>query len=277
MTSPRRQWDELDDFVLRRLHANGRGVKWIARFMCCNTSTIHRRAHTLGLQFDGKHRWTAAEDAVLRKRFPDERTADLARDMGLRPLQVSQHAAVLGLHKSATYLASPAACRLRRGDEVGKAYRFPKGHVPANKGLRRPGWAPGRMAETQFRKGSMTGAARAKYKPVGTERICRDGYLERKVTDAGDSNAARQRRWVAVHRLVWESIHGPIPPHHIVRFKPGMHTTVAREITVDKLELVTLAENMRRNSIHNLPKPLKDVVQLRGRLMRQIHKREKRA
>lgn len=133
------------------------------------------------------------------------------------------------------------------------------------------------MAETQFKKGSMTGAARAKYKPIGAERICRDGYLERKITDAGDTNAARQRRWVAVHRLVWESVHGPIPPRHVVRFKPGMHTTVAREITADKLEMVSLADNMRRNSIHNLPAPLKEVVQLRGRLMRQIHKREKRA
>lgn len=277
MTAPRRHWDELDDFVLRRLHANGRGVKWIARFMCCATCTIHRRARQLGLQFDGKHRWTAAEDALLRNRYPDERTSDLARDMGLSTLQVSQHAHVLGLHKSAAYLASPAACRLRRGDEVGKAYRFPKGHVPANKGLRRPGLAPGRMAETQFKKGCMAGAAQRKYKPIGSERVSRDGYLERKVTDAGDTNAARQRRWVPVHRLVWEAAHGPIPPHHVVRFKPGMHTTVADEITADKLEMVSLADNMRRNSIHNLPKPLKEVVQLRGRLMRQIHKREKRA
>lgn len=273
----RRQWDAMDDVVLRILHSNGRGVKWIARFMCCAACTIHRRARDLGLQFDGKHRWTPAEDALLRKRYPDEKTADLARALGLSALRVSQHATVLGLRKSAAYLASPAACRLRRGDEIGKAYRFPKGHVPANKGLRRPGWAPGRMAETQFKKGSMTGAARAKYKPIGAERICRDGYLERKITDAGDTNAARQRRWVAVHRLVWESVHGPIPPRHVVRFKPGMHTTVAREITADKLEMVSLADNMRRNSIHNLPAPLKEVVQLRGRLMRQIHKREKRA
>lgn len=271
----RRQWDELDDYVLRRLHANGRSSKWIAAFMCCAVCTIQRRANAFGLAFDQKHIWTRAEDKLLRKRYPHASTAAIARDLGMRVLQVSQHAHVLGLHKSEAYLASPAACRLRRGDEVGKAYRFPKGHVPANKGLRRPGWHRGRMRETQFKKGRPANES-ANYQPIGTERICsKDGYLIRKVTD--DRSLVPARRWVAVHRLVWEAANGPIPKGHAVRFKPGMKTAVAGEITLDRLELVSLADNMRLNSIHNLPKPLKEVVQLRGRLMRQIHKREKRA
>lgn len=271
----RRIWDAMDDEVLRTLHGNGRGVVWIARFMCVAKCTIHRRARELGLQFDVRHHWTSAEDALLRKRYPNERTADLARDMGLSTLQVSQHAAVLGLHKSAAYLASPAACQLRRGDNVGKAYRFPKGHVPANKGLRRPGWYSGRMRETQFKKGRPAAESR-NYVPIGTEKVdSKRGVLMRKMTD--DPSIFPAMRWKPVHVLVWEDAHGAVPAGHIVRFKTGMKSLVAGEITIDKLELVTLAENMRLNSIHNLPKPLKDVVQLRGRLMRQIHKREKRA
>jgi len=271
----RRQWDELDDAVLKILHGNGRSVKWIARFMCCATCTIHRRARDLGLRFDERHRWTAAEDAHLRKRYPNERTADIARGMGLSPLQVSQHATALGLHKSAAYLASPAACRLRRGDEVGRAYRFPKGHVPANKGLRRPGWSRGRMRETQFKKGRPACEAR-NYVPIGTEKFdSKRGVIVRKLTD--NPNILPTHRWKPVHVIVWEAAHGAVPAGHIVRFRQGMKTLVSSEITDDLLECVTLAENMRRNSIHNLPKPLKDVVQLRGRLMRQIHKREKRA
>ena len=35
----------------------------------------------------------------------------------------------------------------------GRKYEFKPGNVPANKGLRRPGFAPGRMAKTQFKKG----------------------------------------------------------------------------------------------------------------------------
>lgn len=267
-------WDALDDRVLRTLHANGRSAKWIAAFMCCASCTIHRRAGVLGLQFNGRHRWTQEEDAVLRARFPDMKTETLAREIGMRIGQLSQRATVLGLHKSAAYMATDKCGRIQRGhtDPRLMASRFPKGHVPANKGLRRPGWAPGRMRETQFKKGRSP-QENANYQPIGTERIeQRDGYLVRKVTD--DRALVPARRWVDVHRLVWEAAHGPIPRGRMVRFKEGMKTVERELITLDRLELVTFAENMRRNSIHNLPKPLKDIVQLRGRLVRQIHKHE---
>ena len=52
-------------------------------------------------------------------------------------------AALMGLRKSAEYLAGPEACRLRNGDSVGARTRFSVGHAPANKGLRRPGYSPG--------------------------------------------------------------------------------------------------------------------------------------
>jgi hypothetical protein len=96
--------------------------------------------------------------------------------------------------KSEAYLASPAACRLRRGDNIGAPYRFTKGHVPANKGLRRPGWGPGRMKETQFRKGERQGRAVKLYKPIGTERVSKDGYTERKINDGLPLQRALARR-----------------------------------------------------------------------------------
>jgi hypothetical protein len=274
--TPRRRWDAQDDFVLRRLRENGRDAKWIARFMCCNVSTIHRRARLLGIEFH-RHCWSVAEDAELRRRYPDERAASIARDFGFTLSQVYQRAAKLGLHKSDAFMASDRSGRVQRGKQDPRmvAHQFKKGSVPANKGLRRPGWHRGRMRETQFRKGRPA-HENANYVPIGTERVePRDGYLIRKVTD--DRSLVPARRWVAVHRLVWEAVNGPIPKGHVVRFKPGMKTTVASEITLDKLDLVSQADNMRRNSIHNYPAPLKEVVQLSGRLMRQIHKREKRA
>ena len=39
-------------------------------------------------------------------------------------------------------------------------------------------------------------------------------------------------------------------------------------------ELITRAELCRRNSIHNLPAPLKQTIQLLGALKRQIRKRD---
>jgi hypothetical protein len=225
----------------------------------------------------GRRLWTSAEDALLRAQYADTPTEQLAKTLG-RPLSSTyQRAAVLGLEKSESYLKSPAACRLRRGDNVGQQYRFKPGQAPANKGTRRPGWHAGRMRETWFAKGERRGVAVALYKPVGSERICKDGYLERKTHDeisAGvsrqEANRLRQRRWRAVHLILWEEANGPIPRGHAVVFTNGDR----RDIRLDNLTLITRAELMRRNTIHNLPTPLKQTVRLLSSVNREIRKRE---
>jgi hypothetical protein len=151
------------------------------------------------------------------------------------------------------------------------AARFKPGLVPANKGLRRPGYAPGRMRETQFKKGRPAHEAR-NYVPIGTEKFdVKRKVIVRKITD--DPSIFPAMRWRPVHVLVWIAANGPIPAGSICIFKPGMKTLVSSEITVDKLEVVTCAENMRRNTVHNLPAPLPELVLLRGRLNRKINKR----
>ncbi|MBI2397694.1 MAG: HNH endonuclease [Xanthomonadales bacterium] len=180
----------------------------------------------------------------------------------------------LGLKKSAAFLASDRSRRINRAHQTPAmiATRFQKGLVPHNKGVRRPGWSPGRMSETQFKSGRPASESR-NYLPIGTVRICADGYLERKVTD--DQSIVPARRWTGVHRLVWEATNGPVPAGHVVVFRPGRVTTEEAQITLDAIELVTRAELMRRNTIHNLPPELADVCRLRGRLVRQINKRSR--
>nr|WP_256489659.1 HNH endonuclease signature motif containing protein [Dyella lutea] len=244
--------------------------------MCCGQQTVHARATALGLKFRDRSQWTEVEDAVLRDRFPEELTADIARDLGRTKCQIYNRAHLLGLTKSSAFYERERqrqAIRARTNPGM-RASQFRKGLVPANKGVKRPpGWSPGRMAETQFKKGQMSGQAQHNYVPIGTERISKDGYLERKVTD---EHPVPARRWVAVHRLVWEAAHGPIPDGHKVAFRPGQKTAVSAEITLDRLELVSDAEMMRRNTVHNLPKPLAEAIQLRGALVRRIRKQERR-
>lgn len=218
-----------------------------------------------------RRRWTAQELDELRLRFPNETAPVIAADLGRKAFAVYQMAAKLGLQKSPEFLASQASGRLRKDDGRGASSRFAPGHVPANKGLRRPGWNKGRMAETQFKKGSMSGAAQHNYVPIGTERISKDGYLERKFTD--DPSVAPQRRWAGVHRLVWEAKNGPIPPGYAVAFLPGHQTTEASLITIDALELISRAELMRRNTIHRYPPELKQTIRLVGKLKRAIEER----
>lgn len=220
-----------------------------------------------------RSRWTMAEDAVLHGAWAQTSATVLARQLGRSLSSVYQRVRKLGLEKPADWNARCARQRWAEGrHENSRSRHFPKGHVPANKGLRRPGYAPGRMGETQFKKGAMSGAAQHNYVPIGTEKIDpKRNVLMRKVTD--DPSIFPVKRWRPVHVLVWEAVHGPVPAGHIVIFRRGLKSYVAREITVEKLELVTLAENMRRNTIHNrYPPEVADVMRLVGRLKREERK-----
>lgn len=213
-----------------------------------------------------RRRWRKAEDTTLVRLYPDTPTAEIARRLDRTVGATYQRAAHLGLAKSAAYLAGPNACRLRCGQNIGAASRFAPGHVPANKGLRRPGWGPGRMKSTQFRKGERRGVAVRLYKPIGTERVSKDGYRERKVNDG----LPLQARWRAVHLLVWEAANGPIPKDRAICFVNGDKS----DIRLDNLTIILRADLMRRNSVHNLPAPLPQAIQLLGALNRQIRRRD---
>lgn len=210
--------------------------------------------------------WTPEQESTLRARYPHEKTANLVSIIGKSIGKIYQKAAALGLKKTAAYLASPDACRLRRGDSVGAAYRFKKGQLAFNKGVKGISY-PG-MEATQFKKGVRQGVAVKLYQPIGAERISKDGYLQRKIND----DMPLQRRWRAVHIVVWEEANGLLPKGHAIVFKDGNK----RNFAIDNLELVTRAELMRRNSYHNnYPKEVAQLIQLRGAVQRQINKRSK--
>lgn len=168
-----------------------------------------------------REKWTAAEDAVLRERFPNESTERIAKDLGRSLTTTYQRAYRLGLEKSAEYLASPAAGRLQRNDTRGAKSRFQKGHIPANKGVKRgKGWAPGRMAATQFRKGT----APHTWMPVGSTRVI-GGYEYTKVSDV--RNVPYTVNWKPTHQLQWEAVHGPMPAGHALKCLDGNRLNTA--------------------------------------------------
>lgn len=111
--------------------------------------------------------------------------------------------------------------------------RFEKGHIPTNKGKK--GWyAPG-TEKTRFRKGNLP----SNTKPIGYERVSRDGYVEVKIK-MRPSRPDCNDNFVAKHRLIWEQAHGPIPPDCVVIFKDGDK----RNFDIDNLALVTKAERL---------------------------------
>lgn len=215
-----------------------------------------------------RHIWTAADRAKLRRIYSIYSAAECAEIIGCSERAVYNQAKVLDLRKPRDWIAERARERSLRPDHGGRKHQFRPGHATWNKGI--PFVSGGRSAETQFKPGRRPEDAR-NYLPIGSLRVTRDGILERKVTD--DQSVYPARRWVAVHRLVWQEVHGEVPRGHIVVFKTGMRTTDCAAITIDKLELVTRAENMRRNSIHRWPDDLKSAMKLLKRAERALENR----
>lgn len=102
------------------------------------------------------------------------------------------------------------ALRKRKGWRTGRTGHFVKGEVPHNKGKRCEEGKGGRhpnARKSQFKPGERRGVAVRLYKPIGSERISKGGYLERKIHDG----LPLQSRWRAVHLLRWEEQNGPLP------------------------------------------------------------------
>lgn len=210
--------------------------------------------------------WTPTELELLRELYPDVPAADVAALLDRPVGQVHQTAARHGITKSAAFFASDLSSRIQRGKQNPKmmANRFHAGQVPWNAGLK--GWCPPGVEHSQFKKGNRPHT----WVPVGSYRITpADQILQRKVSDApGASN----KRWTPVARLVWEAAHGPIAKGALVVFKPGCKTVKAEEITVDKLECITRAQNARRNHPNSSNPELAKLCQLKGAITRQVNR-----
>lgn len=209
--------------------------------------------------------WTEQELAVVRELYPDTPTAELAERLGngRTTQKVYAIANKLGIRKTPEFLAE--FCRLQPGQKIGVEYCYPKGHVPANKGLRRPGYAPGRMKETQFKKGQLPHNADADFHVLGALRVNSDGYIDMRISFEQGALG-----WKALHTILWEDAHGPVPPGHALCFKDRDKLNVE----LDNLELITRAELCRRNSIHTLPPVIKGAIYALGALKRRINREE---
>jgi hypothetical protein len=211
-----------------------------------------RRVHP-----EARRYWTDAERAMLAGQYPHMKTEVIARMLDRTTTTVYQQAQRMGLRKSEEFFATPASGRTN--GRQGAGTRFVKGQVSWNKG--RSYMPSGRVSEGWFPKGHMP----HNWKPVGSTRINSEGYLDIKT----DNTAKGARAWTAVHRLNWIAAHGPIPKGKFIRFKDGN----PRNPLVGNLELVDRRDHLRLNWHERYPKQIRQLVQLRGAITRQINKR----
>lgn len=203
--------------------------------------------------------WTEDETAVLHELYPTVASKDIAAKLGRTPRQVLEKAWSLGIKKTREAIAELARRSMADPNHPGRRHQFSKGLTPWNKGLQ---WeSGGRSVETRFKPGQKPHT----WNPIGHEREIKGGYLQRKMQDTG----CTRRDYVMVHHLIWRAADREIPPGNALVFKDGNK----RNFSLDNLELVSRAELMRRNSVHNYGPDIARIHQLQGAITRQINKR----
>lgn len=108
--------------------------------------------------------------------------------------------------------------------------KFKKGQMPHNKGKKMSPEVYEKIKPTLFKKGHNINT-----RPVGTERIDKDGYVVVKIE--------QPNKWRLKQLVIWEKHHGAIPKNHVVIFLDGNN----RNFDINNLALITRAESMYLN------------------------------
>lgn len=141
--------------------------------------------------------------------------------------------------------------------------QFQKGQVPYNKGKKMPPYVYKKANPTMFKKGNVPPNRR----PIGSERIGKDGYLEVKIQD-GHLN----KNWVLKHRYIYEQNYGKIPNGYKVIFADGDK----RNFDIDNLLLVSYSEQLiiNQNGLYKRDKELTKTGANIAKLLDMISKRK---
>ena len=114
--------------------------------------------------------------------------------------------------------------------------RFKKGHLTHNKGKKQIEYMSKEAIErtklTRFKKGNRP----INYRPIGSERITKNGYIEIKIDDPN--------RWQLKHRYLYEQENGKIPDGYNLIFLDGNK----RNLNLSNLKLVSKAEDLIMNN-----------------------------
>ena len=148
------------------------------------------------------------------------------------------------------------ALRKRNGWRTGRTGHFAKGFCSHRGG-------PGGPNKTIFKKGSIP----ANRKPLYTERVSVDGYVEIKVPEKNPHTGA-PTRYVLKHRWVWEKANGPVPADHVLKFKDGDKTNC----DIENLELMHrgVLAILNKTGYDDAPEEVKPAMLTRAKLQVSI-------
>jgi hypothetical protein len=210
--------------------------------------------------------WTREQLERLNALFPHQPAKEVAQAIGRAVTSVYAMAHKLGLKKTlaAVELQKQRFREIALADPRIIANRFKPGIVPWNKGSHYT--AGGRSAETRFKPGQVSKRWDPEAFVVGALRINSDGGLDIKLHDG-------HRPWKQMCHYTWFLETGVWPPKgHVLRFRNGDN----HDARFENLELLTMRENMRRNSLWNNFSPaMANLYRLKGAITRQVRRIER--
>ncbi len=240
------------------------GCKQCAIKLGIERSKVKAKASNMSLIGPRREPLTPEQIEWFIASYPNTSTSHIASTLGISRSMVYHLAETYNLHKTIEFISQT---RREMFDSTGlRAHQFQPGHIPFSKGRKMSEWMSlggiARSSATRFHKGNRP----KNWRPVGSERVNIYGYIEVKVEEG-------RYGWAQKHRVVWEEANGPIPAGYNVMFRDGNRQNCA----LDNLYLASNQEKMARNTIHNYPKDLKNVMMLRGLVKREINKQTKTA
>lgn len=164
------------------------------------------------------HKWTQHELDYLKLISWQRSRKDIAR-------MFNNH------FKSDIPLSAIVATMKRNNIQTGRTGCFSKGHIPHNKGQKMSPEVYEKAKTTMFKKGNIP----PNYRPVGSERITKDGYVEIKIADPN--------KWELKQRYIYSQHHGEISKDDIVIFLDGDKSN----FSINNLKLITRKENLYIN------------------------------
>jgi len=186
--------------------------------------------------------WLPDEVRYLEKSYPDVPMVQMVSFLNRSASKISNKANSLGLKRSESFFESEHSGRIKKGEVIGKETQFSKGIAGWNKGKKQSEYMKPEEIEktkaTRFQKGLVP----HNLKPIGYERITRDGYIEVKVRDS--KTDSKNKNFELKHRIIWQQHHGEIPEGMNVEFVAGADRL---NFTIDDLVLRTKAENLKKN------------------------------
>lgn len=212
--------------------------------------------------------WTEEENNIMKVMYADTPSGFIAEKLNKSVRAVYQQAGKLGLKKSKEFLQSADCGRLYKDCGKGIDTRFKKGQPSFNKGKKQLEFMTAAAIEkskaTRFKKGRLPHNT----KPEGTILFHLDKRTGNKYGYVRDRATGKLN---FVHRINYEKSFGEIPEGGVVIFKDGdtLNTDPSN------LQLITYAENMKRNTIHRYPQEVKEAIRLISKLTKKINQHEK--